>query len=404
MLQTLLSLALAFSVVTVGKLPEWFPVDGIVIVRPQDVVTEHYGRGKFRVAKSGSQGAYDWKYVLGRHWYARLWPPQKDPKEWKNWDPLKAWAEMEPRLKKLGFAEPYRDVRLDNGSVNATFEKGPANEPTYLRIELRKDPHDGEMELVEVAPNPLVLDAPPPSATPEKFGDNDPFPYLPPVPGIRFLHGGHETGTFAPFVTEREQRPVATGYMEREYKSDGTISTFEFVDAYEKLLTKNGWTITHAKPDQGNIYAHFTKNGRDIWIFARTGEHFLYRVADIGNDLATLKTNCKVALYGINFDFDKATIRPDSEPTLNQIVRLMKDEPKLALEIGGHTDNVGKPDYNLTLSDKRAAAVKEWLIAHGVPASRLSSRGYGDKVPLVPNNSDDNRAKNRRVELKKPNC
>ena len=205
-------------------------------------------------------------------------------------------------------------------------------------------------------------------------------------------------------VAEHDERPVATGCLEREYKADPTISNFAFTDAYEKMFTKNGWTITHKIPEQGIIDAHFTKNGRDIWAYARTGEHWMYRVADIGNDVATLKTNCKVALYGINFDFDKATLRPDSEPTLTQILKLMKDDPKLSVEIGGHTDNVGKPDYNLTLSDKRAAAVKAWLVAHGVPANRLSSRGYGDKVPLVPNNSDDNRAKNRRVELKKPNC
>jgi outer membrane protein OmpA-like peptidoglycan-associated protein len=78
----------------------------------------------------------------------------------------------------------------------------------------------------------------------------------------------------------------------------------------------------------------------------------------------------------------------------------MKDEPKLSLEIGGHTDNVGKPDYNMKLSDERAAAVRQWLVAHGIAASRLTSRGYGDTQPVVPNNSDENRAKNRRVEVK----
>ncbi|MBS2029250.1 MAG: OmpA family protein [Deltaproteobacteria bacterium] len=74
------------------------------------------------------------------------------------------------------------------------------------------------------------------------------------------------------------------------------------------------------------------------------------------------------------------------------------------VEIGGHTDNVGTHDYNLKLSDARAAAVKDWLTAHGIAAGRLTSHGYGDTQPIVPNDSELNRAKNRRVELKKPNC
>ena len=119
---------------------------------------------------------------------------------------------------------------------------------------------------------------------------------------------------------------------------------------------------------------------------------------------SVLDRSCKVAVYGVNFDFNKTTLRADAEPVLNDILSMFKDDPALAAEIGGHTDNIGKPPYNLTLSAGRASAVKAWLIAHGVGASRLTTKGYGDTVPLVPNDSDVNRAKNRRVELKKPNC
>jgi outer membrane protein OmpA-like peptidoglycan-associated protein len=86
----------------------------------------------------------------------------------------------------------------------------------------------------------------------------------------------------------------------------------------------------------------------------------------------------------VNFDFDKATLRPDADPALNQVLALMKDEPKLALEIGGHTDDVGKPDYNLKLSDERAAAVLKWIEAHGIAASRLSSHGLQVAATLSP--------------------
>jgi outer membrane protein OmpA-like peptidoglycan-associated protein len=119
---------------------------------------------------------------------------------------------------------------------------------------------------------------------------------------------------------------------------------------------------------------------------------------------AALESSCQVAVYGVNFDFNKTTLRPDAEPVLQQILGLFKDDPRLSAEIGGHTDNIGTAAYNLTLSGGRAAAVKAWLIAHGVDAARLATKGYGDTVPLVPNDSDANRAKNRRVELKKAGC
>jgi outer membrane protein OmpA-like peptidoglycan-associated protein len=113
---------------------------------------------------------------------------------------------------------------------------------------------------------------------------------------------------------------------------------------------------------------------------------------------------CKLEIYGVNFDFNKATLRPESEPVLTQVQSLFAADPTYAGEIGGHTDNVGSEPYNLKLSGERAAAVKAWLVAHGVAATRLSTQGYGDTKPLVPNTTDENRFKNRRVELKKNNC
>lgn len=107
-----------------------------------------------------------------------------------------------------------------------------------------------------------------------------------------------------------------------------------------------------------------------------------------------------VALY-INFDFDKADIKPDSQPIIDEIVKLLKENPDLNLTIEGHTDNVGKPDYNKQLSDKRAQAVMSAITAKDIEASRLKSVGYGQEKPIADNTTDEGRAKNRRVELVK---
>jgi OmpA-OmpF porin, OOP family len=110
----------------------------------------------------------------------------------------------------------------------------------------------------------------------------------------------------------------------------------------------------------------------------------------------------RVALYGIYFDTDKTAIKPESQPTLVEIAKFLKDNPKLTMYVVGHTDNVGGYEYNLGLSSRRAAAVvKELTSNHGIEAPRLVPAGTGPLAPVAPNDTDDGRAKNRRVELVK---
>jgi outer membrane protein OmpA-like peptidoglycan-associated protein len=116
----------------------------------------------------------------------------------------------------------------------------------------------------------------------------------------------------------------------------------------------------------------------------------------------TLADSGKVALYGINFDTDKDTLRPDSQPTLKEIGTLMADNPRLNIHVVGHTDNQGKPDYNLDLSRRRAATVVRELTAkYGIAANRMDAFGCGQYAPTASNDSEEGRAMNRRVELVK---
>lgn len=114
-----------------------------------------------------------------------------------------------------------------------------------------------------------------------------------------------------------------------------------------------------------------------------------------------LEKTGRAVLYGINFDFNSDKIRAESRPTLEKVVALLKEKPDWRLTIEGHTDNIGGEAFNQTLSEKRAAAVKNYLTSAGIDQSRLSSVGLGLSKPVAANDSEAGRAQNRRVELLK---
>ncbi len=102
-------------------------------------------------------------------------------------------------------------------------------------------------------------------------------------------------------------------------------------------------------------------------------------------------------INGLEFDYNKASIRKESENLLDVSVQILKDNPYLNIQIEGHTDNRGSDNYNLLLSDRRAASVKSYLIKNGIGASRLSSIGMGESTPITSNKTDQGRQINRRV-------
>jgi len=108
----------------------------------------------------------------------------------------------------------------------------------------------------------------------------------------------------------------------------------------------------------------------------------------------------RVAIYGIYFDTDKADVKPESEPTLAEIAKLLQQNPEIELYVVGHTDNVGDLTYNMKLSQARAdAVVKELVAKYGVDTNRLKAHGVGSLAPVASNKAEEGRAKNRRVEL-----
>jgi len=107
----------------------------------------------------------------------------------------------------------------------------------------------------------------------------------------------------------------------------------------------------------------------------------------------------KIVLRGVNFDFDKYNIRPDAVPILEQACSILKQEPSINVECRGYTDAIGSVPYNLRLSERRANAVRDWLVKCGISPSRLSARGFGKSDPVATNATPEGRAQNRRTEL-----
>lgn len=109
----------------------------------------------------------------------------------------------------------------------------------------------------------------------------------------------------------------------------------------------------------------------------------------------------RAIVNGINFDTGKAVIKPESEPVLTEIVKLLNSQPDWKMRVEGHTDNVGIKSANAMLSQQRAAAVVTWLVAQGIAPARLTSQGFGDMEPIADNSTEAARSQNRRVEIVK---
>ncbi len=107
-----------------------------------------------------------------------------------------------------------------------------------------------------------------------------------------------------------------------------------------------------------------------------------------------------IKLRGINFDHDKYNIKPEFQPVLDEAVAMLKAKPTIKVEINGHTDSTGTPQYNMGLSERRAKAVYDYFVAKGIAASRLKTVGHGLTDPIATNATAEGRALNRRVELK----
>lgn len=106
-----------------------------------------------------------------------------------------------------------------------------------------------------------------------------------------------------------------------------------------------------------------------------------------------------IVIEGVNFDFDKSTLKPMATDILDHAVSVIQQHPDMRFSISGHTDSVGSDAYNEALSMRRANAVRDYLVQHGVASHRLDVSGYGERNPVADNGTSEGRARNRRVEI-----
>ena len=192
-------------------------------------------------------------------------------------------------------------------------------------------------------------------------------------------------------------------------------SPLQILRNYENAAKKIGGTTVFLNSGEATGVFKILKNGKEVaWVKVECGgndsnDFYVLTVVELedmkqeitSNDiLNALNQDGRIALY-INFETGKSDIKPESQKIIDQIAEMLKANPALKISVEGHTDNVGTPAANQTLSENRARAVMNATMAKGIDKSRLSAKGWGQGKPISDNNTEDGKAKNRRVEIVK---
>ena len=196
------------------------------------------------------------------------------------------------------------------------------------------------------------------------------------------------------------------------YSCGADVSGLQIARDSESALKSAGFKIVFTDSYQNLTYYLTAQKGAQ-WVHVqstpKTYELTTVKVKELERSMQAnaegwaeqINQSGKVSIYGINFDTGKATIRPDSEPVLNEVAAMLQKQSTWYMLIAGHTDTAGSDAINIPLSRQRAESVITWLAAKGIDKSRLAPAGFGSRVPLADNATEDGRGKNRRVDLVK---
>jgi outer membrane protein OmpA-like peptidoglycan-associated protein len=204
------------------------------------------------------------------------------------------------------------------------------------------------------------------------------------------------TATFK--LSPDEAAVAVAGKVSDKKTGDGLAATVTFPDAGDAVFNTDPTTGIYKAQLMAGSYTVVVESKDYV---KQTAAIIVENGKPQVRDFAMLKVGMSITLRGIYFDFDKSTIKPESRPALEDAAKMLKENPTISVEIQGHTDSKGSDSYNLTLSDQRAASVVTYLVTNlGIDQSRLTSKGYGESMPIATNDTDAGRALNRRVEFK----
>ncbi|HRH38437.1 MAG TPA: OmpA family protein, partial [Flavobacteriales bacterium] len=207
-----------------------------------------------------------------------------------------------------------------------------------------------------------------------------------------------------------EARPAAITYIRGKVTDKTTGQPVEAdVDLYD-LSTGKRATGAYSDPVTGEFLVCLPSGHSYALNASSEGYLFFSQNYDVASGtpkepitldvpLSPLTKGSTIALRNIFFNTASFELLPQSNAELEKLVALLKANPTLNIELGGHTDNVGADAANMTLSDNRAKAVREFVIAKGIDAARITAKGYGETKPVATNDTEEGRALNRRTEV-----
>lgn len=194
-------------------------------------------------------------------------------------------------------------------------------------------------------------------------------------------------------VDSKDQTPLDAKFEVVDLKTNKTVVTsFSDPETGEFLVcipTNSDYALNAVKEN----YLFYSEN------FEINNQHSKMEPYEKDIVLKRIELGEGIVLKNVFFDTDKSILKPESQTELERLVLLMQQNPKMKIEIGGHTDNVGSKEHNLTLSKNRAKAVYDYLTNKGIDAQRMSYQGYGLDKPIAPNDTEEGRTLNRRTEF-----